>query len=101
MKRVYKVENSSSAEFSSADEKVKARFQVPRQSLDCRGIPNRSATSTKLVPSRRPTIGDRTTTQYKGALAGAPVEEDEIIIPKMQEAKTQPISFIKIYLFTT
>ena len=44
-----RAENSSSAEFSSADEEINARFQTPRQ--DRRGIPNRSATSTRVVPS--------------------------------------------------
>ena len=37
-----RAENSSSAEFSSAEEKINARFQI---------IPNRSATSTRVVAS--------------------------------------------------
>ena len=37
-----RAENSSSAEFSSAEEEINARFQIPRHR---RGIPNRSATS--------------------------------------------------------
>ena len=46
-----RAENSSSAQFSSADEEINARFQIPRQSLDRRGIPNRSATATRVLPS--------------------------------------------------
>ena len=44
-------ENSSSAEFSSTDEEINARFQILRQSSDRRRIPNRSATPTRVVPS--------------------------------------------------
>ena len=43
-----RAENSSSAEFSSAEEEINARFQIPRHR---RGIPNRSATSTRVVAS--------------------------------------------------
>ena len=46
-----RAENSGSAEFSSPDEEINARFQIPRQSLDRQGIPNHSATSTRVVPS--------------------------------------------------
>ena len=41
-----RAENSSSAEFSSAEEEINARFQIPRHR---REIPNRSATSTRVV----------------------------------------------------
>ena len=41
-----RVENSSSAKFSSAEEEINARFQIPRHR---RGIPNRSATSMRVV----------------------------------------------------
>ena len=37
--------NSSSTQFSSADEEINARFQIPRQ------FPDHSATSTRIVPS--------------------------------------------------
>ena len=49
---------------------------------------------------RRPTIRDKTTAQYKGTLTGALGEEEEIIIvPQMQEVKTQPNSFTKISVY--
>ena len=44
-----RAQNRSSAEFSSADEEINARFQIPRQ--DRWGIPNHSATLTRVVPS--------------------------------------------------
>ena len=46
-----RAQNNSRAEFSSPDEEINARFQIPRQSLDRRGILNRSATSTRVLPS--------------------------------------------------
>lgn len=51
------------------------------------------------VYPQRPTIRDRTTAQYKGMLAGAPGEEEEIIIPQMQAVKTQPSTFTKISVY--
>lgn len=51
------------------------------------------------VYPQRPTILDRTTAQYKGMLAGAPGEEEEIIIPQMQAVKTQPSTFTKISVY--
>lgn len=51
------------------------------------------------VYPQRPTIQDRTTAQYKGMLAGAPGEEEEIIIPQMQAVKTQPSTFTKISVY--
>ena len=87
-----RAENSSSAEFSSTEEEINARFQIPRHR---QGIPNRSATSTRVVASTA-YVRDRTTAQYKGTSAGAQREEEEITIPQMQEAKTQPNTFTKI-----